>query len=158
MYALPLPARDHMADYANCVSHRRPQAIRDLLNAAAGQVEATYAVYLFAGGNAAVVEPAAAADDLRMAWRGNYRLLADGGPMATMRGELISATKHGLCPPCGRGSVATLDHHLPKTRFPEFSAFGPNLVPACDNCNRAKGTKWGATRPNASSCTLTITY
>jgi len=49
--------------------------------------------------------------------------------------------KNGLtaCPICGEpGRPRTLDHYLPKTIFPEFSANVLNLVPACDWCQGEK--------------------
>jgi len=39
-----------------------------------------------------------------------------------------------VCPMCGSLKSGTLDHIYSKTRFPEFSVFSRNLVPACD-CN-----------------------
>jgi hypothetical protein len=34
--------------------------------------------------------------------------------------------------------VSTLDHYLPKSRFPALSVAPINLVPACSDCNHAK--------------------
>ncbi|BDT68848.1 hypothetical protein os1_30350 [Comamonadaceae bacterium OS-1] len=45
----------------------------------------------------------------------------------------------GKCPFCGFGHVSTLDHHLPKARYPLFSILPANLVPACSDCNKGKG-------------------
>jgi len=42
------------------------------------------------------------------------------------------------CPLCGSLHSGTLDHLLPKERFPAFSIFSKNLVPAC-KCNGNKG-------------------
>jgi 5-methylcytosine-specific restriction endonuclease McrA len=44
----------------------------------------------------------------------------------------------GACPVCGRDSLGTLDHYLPKADYSEFSFFSLNLVPACDRCNNAR--------------------
>jgi hypothetical protein len=35
----------------------------------------------------------------------------------------------------------TLDHYLPKERYPEFSILPHNLLPMCDACQTCKGTK-----------------
>lgn len=43
------------------------------------------------------------------------------------------------CPACGVSEVSTLDHYLPKTKFPQFSVFPANLVPNCSYCNTIKG-------------------
>ncbi|MGB5919268.1 HNH endonuclease [Arcobacter sp.] len=49
-----------------------------------------------------------------------------------------------LCPFCGEaGRPTTLDHFLPKEKYPEYSVLSKNLVPACDYCQRKdlKGEK-----------------
>jgi hypothetical protein len=46
------------------------------------------------------------------------------------------------CPLCGITSVATHDHYLPATLFPEFSVHPLNLVPCCLKCNSTKGDDW----------------
>jgi len=45
----------------------------------------------------------------------------------------------GKCPLCGFGHASTLDHFLPKSRYPAFSVFNLNLIPACTDCNKQKG-------------------
>ena len=42
------------------------------------------------------------------------------------------------CPFCGIGTVTTLDHYLPKTKFPTFSVLPYNLVASCKDCNTGK--------------------
>jgi hypothetical protein len=49
----------------------------------------------------------------------------------------ISAPQ-GVCPFCGIGAVKTLDHYLPKSKFPLLSVLSLNLVPACRDCNTEK--------------------
>lgn len=51
---------------------------------------------------------------------------------------LMLVPTHGRCPLCGVGRVMTLDHHLPKTKFPLLCVTPLNLVPACRDCNSAK--------------------
>lgn len=43
------------------------------------------------------------------------------------------------CPYCAGLSVEvkTLDHYLPKSKYPRFSVLPKNLVPACSDCNQA---------------------
>jgi hypothetical protein len=43
------------------------------------------------------------------------------------------------CQYCGIGSPASIDHYLPKSKFPEFSVLPINLLPCCGECNRIKG-------------------
>jgi hypothetical protein len=42
------------------------------------------------------------------------------------------------CPLCGIGVVSTLDHHLPKSKYPDLAVSPLNLVPSCSDCNTAK--------------------
>jgi len=50
-----------------------------------------------------------------------------------------------VCPHCGQGVVKTLDHYLPKSRYPHFSVLPDNLVLCCRDCNTAKLEKWPST-------------
>jgi len=57
--------------------------------------------------------------------------------------DLIYRLRHEngllLCPFCGElGRPRTLDHYLPKNKFPEFSVNLANLVPMCDWCQGEK--------------------
>lgn len=46
------------------------------------------------------------------------------------------------CPYCRVDTAATMDHYLPKEKFPEFSFLPINLVPCCSRCNSIKGERW----------------
>ncbi|MCO7573062.1 HNH endonuclease [Pseudomonas chlororaphis] len=48
---------------------------------------------------------------------------------------LMVSAPNQKCPYCGFGHVYTLDHYLPKAKFPQFSTLIVNLVPACRDCN-----------------------
>lgn len=49
----------------------------------------------------------------------------------------------GKCPYCGGiGEAKTLDHYLPKARFPSYSVLPVNLVPACRDCNTGMGSSF----------------
>lgn len=52
--------------------------------------------------------------------------------------KLRNSAPNKRCPLCGVGTVATLDHHLPKSKYPDLSVVPLNLVPACHYCNDAK--------------------
>ncbi|RNT31211.1 hypothetical protein B9475_002515 [Proteus mirabilis] len=52
----------------------------------------------------------------------------------------LRACSNGLCPLCGIYGVSTLDHYLPKARYPLLSVNPKNLIPACIQCNGAKST------------------
>jgi 5-methylcytosine-specific restriction endonuclease McrA len=46
------------------------------------------------------------------------------------------------CPLCGVGTVTVLDHHLPKSKYPDLAICPFNLVPSCDFCNNAKRARF----------------
>ncbi|WP_439856712.1 hypothetical protein [Pseudomonas syringae] len=47
-----------------------------------------------------------------------------------------------ICPACGElGRPNTLDHYLPKGKFPHFSITPVNLTPMCDRCQKEKKEK-----------------
>ena len=69
------------------------------------------------------------------------RVLVKGKERPTYDRVRTSA-RLGICPMCGDRKVKTVDHLLPKSRFPELSAFEKNLVPCCSDCNMAKKAKY----------------
>lgn len=47
------------------------------------------------------------------------------------------------CPHCSFESAPnTIDHYMPKEKYPEFSILPINLIPMCFDCNNIKGTDW----------------
>ncbi len=46
------------------------------------------------------------------------------------------------CQYCNIGTPETLDHYLPKGKFPEFATFSKNLIPCCWRCNLDKKEKF----------------
>lgn len=58
--------------------------------------------------------------------------------------QLKQLAPYSRCPFCGLGQVATLDHFLPKSLYPQFSVTPINLVPSCRDCNSIKITNSAA--------------
>lgn len=56
--------------------------------------------------------------------------------------KIMSLAEDGICPICCVGAVKTLDHYLPKSKFPMFSITPNNLVPSCRDCNSKKNNKF----------------
>lgn len=52
--------------------------------------------------------------------------------------EIMLSAPYGRCPLCGQRQVKTLDHYLPKSKFPTYSITPFNLIPACSDCNKDK--------------------
>lgn len=47
----------------------------------------------------------------------------------------------GKCPLCAHRDPSSLDHYLPKTKFPGLAVCPKNLLPACSICNKGKLAK-----------------
>lgn len=43
-----------------------------------------------------------------------------------------------ICPYCAQRDVDTLDHYLPKAKYPTYAVTPYNLVPSCMGCNKVK--------------------
>lgn len=54
--------------------------------------------------------------------------------------KLIVAAPHNRCPYCGERRVKSIDHYLPKKPFSSLAVTPANMVPACSDCNHAKGS------------------
>lgn len=46
--------------------------------------------------------------------------------------------KKDSCPLCECDSVSTMDHYLPKKKYPLFVVHPRNLIPCCNSCNQSK--------------------
>lgn len=68
----------------------------------------------------------------------DWRFAREGSPGRAIYDAIRSAPMYARCPLCGNGTVWTLDHHLPKRRFPALAVAPLNLVPACMECNKFK--------------------
>ena len=54
--------------------------------------------------------------------------------------ELRDSTSYQLCSYCSINKVKTLDHYLPKSKYPMYAITPANLVPSCRDCNTEKDT------------------
>lgn len=75
-----------------------------------------------------------------------YDTRGHSGPIDRIRRPAVPFKS---CPMCGSLSGRSLDHALPRRRFPELSIIRENLVPACSSCNSGEkgGTYRGSRRP-----------
>jgi hypothetical protein len=72
-------------------------------------------------------------------------LSATRGAARPVYDAIKNAAPNKLCPLCSIGTVAHLDHHLPKLRYPDLSVLPSNLVPACHFCNETKRARFPKT-------------
>lgn len=66
------------------------------------------------------------------------RLAGINGPGRTIYNNIILSAILGRCPLCGHGDATTVDHYLPKTKYPRLSTAPLNLIPCCSRCNDIK--------------------
>ena len=66
------------------------------------------------------------------------RMVPEESPGRAIYDVLLMAASGDFCPLCGHGLVKTLDHVLPKTKYPALAVAPLNLVPCCSDCNKSK--------------------
>lgn len=65
-------------------------------------------------------------------------MVAQKGASRDIYDEILISSDE-ICPFCGGlGQVKTLDHFLPKARYPSYSVLPANLFPCCRDCNTDK--------------------
>lgn len=67
-----------------------------------------------------------------------YDEVQKGGRLQALRRDLQVRVYE--CPLCGYGEPITLDHYLPRSIYRALAIYPRNLIPACQACNRRKGT------------------
>jgi hypothetical protein len=69
------------------------------------------------------------------------RMAKDGSPGRYIYDKIKSIPAFSRCPFCNQRTVTTLDHHLPKKKYSEFTVTPINLVACCQDCNKIKSSK-----------------
>ena len=109
------------------------------------RISGRYRTYLEAQGNAwgiPSLRKSALPDVLKLALQNHYETPPQAiGFLSQMRSE----ASPDICSMCGAPKSGTLDHVFPKAKYPEFSFFSRNLVPACD-CNTKRGERFKGRR------------
>lgn len=72
---------------------------------------------------------------------GNH-LSSETGAARDVYDRIRNSSPNKRCPLCGVGTVAQVDHHLPKSRYPDLAVLLVNLVPICHFCNDTKKAKY----------------
>jgi hypothetical protein len=144
MLRLPRPNREARETFSTCISQVRNQALRNRLVAATDSVTAMSAAFDQAALQANLhnfpseltVGPDVTTDEMGRVY--TQRMAKAGTPGRAVYDELLLAPQFSRCPICMNRSATTLDHYLPKSRFPALAVTPLNLVPACSDCNKAK--------------------
>jgi 5-methylcytosine-specific restriction endonuclease McrA len=80
----------------------------------------------------------------------SLQMVGRAKPARAIYDSLLSQSPLGKCPFCGFGQASTLDHYLPKAKYPQFSVLPFNLVPSCKDCNTGKSTAIATTAEGQS--------
>jgi hypothetical protein len=105
------------------------------------RVISAYAQYNQQQGNSEHLAPVPGVSaELIKAINSCYKRLGNKGITPSyIRDLLLDAVP--VCPYCGVGETAELDHVLPRSIWPEFTIHISNLVPACGKCNGRKSDR-----------------
>lgn len=68
----------------------------------------------------------------------DYRMVGVNMPGRKFYNQIKISAPHGKCPLCSVREVDTLDHYLPKSKYPLYAVTPINLIPACTPCNKGK--------------------
>lgn len=151
MRALSVPNYDHQVVYQTCINSIADANLRNRLNLATNDIVVAARDY----------EQKARAKQLYTIPPNNCRnneialgvvtkkelkdvysshMVGRAKPARVIYDSLLSQAPLGRCPFCGFGHASTLDHYLPKTKYPQLSVLPLNLVPSCKDCNTGKST------------------
>ena len=161
MRALVPPSFDTKVVYQKCINSIRNEELRDRLNlvtshilvAAEDYEQKAKAKQLYC------IPPNNCKDD-EIALGGvakkeltdvySSHMVGRAKPARAIYDSLLSQAPFGRCPFCDLGQVSTLDHYLPKTKFPQLSVLPLNLVPSCMVCNKVKSAAIATTSEEQS--------
>lgn len=135
MRSIPLLAVNATEVFDQIATAKR-QPRRGQMLAARGAVLGAYVGYEDAAPNVGGLAAVPLSDQQRGAMQHAFNV--ETAPMTALRGELLSRVSVVRCPFCGISESSTLDHYLPKEKYPEFAVFPKNLVPSCAVCNTRK--------------------
>ncbi|WP_129586244.1 hypothetical protein [Sphingomonas montana] len=125
------------------VAERTREPNRTFFRSIAVEWKARIGVYIAQGGSPEHVPTWPAIMSSATSFKTLYSHPADGSAQGSML-SVLRAHELDVCPACGSPGVPdTLDHYLPKGRFPHFAVTPINLAPMCDPCQRKKGEKTG---------------
>jgi hypothetical protein len=117
----------------------RDDAARLRLTQLSSDVMATYSDYESASAKVTTLTPKFSSPDGDLL-RQNWPLLARVS-VSYVR-PAVFLTSNGRCCLCNNSKAGQIDHYLPQAKYPEFVVYTGNFVPACDRCNKKKGTRY----------------
>lgn len=144
MRKLPLPTVRVRSVFALCTSTVVDPIRKSRLEAIGPDLEVSETEYerLARLGELYRFLPSEAVGDVsraEMEWVYTNKLSRRADDARTIYDQLTASTLR--CPFCGQRDASTLDHYLAKTVHAHFTVTPMNLVPACKDCNKAKGNR-----------------
>jgi hypothetical protein len=127
------------------VSSKRDDLLRDRLLSLETYIEESYNAYneKFTNNQLVTLKPIALQPDEQEALKGLYKFKAKSFKDLFFYLTTTKSNKRDmLCPNCTLTDCSQLDHYIPKTEFPEFSANPRNLMQCCSICNQKKLDRW----------------
>lgn len=83
-----------------------------------------------------ILSGGATKDDMIMLYERKFVPKGEGGRKYYDAIKLLAPNDR--CPYCAQRDVDTLDHYLPKAKYPTYAITPYNLVPSCCSCNKVK--------------------
>lgn len=153
MRILPLPKVDAVEAFDACVASTGSVELQLRLIAAREELKSGYDYYAAQAEakNLYSFHPVEAGDEILTRLKVSIgelknlytqQLSAKGRAPRRYYDKILASTPLGKCPLCGFGHASTLDHYLPKSKFPWYSVLPINLIPACKDCNYGKSNKF----------------
>lgn len=149
MRLIPIPVDDAAEVFSLCISNIADQALKMRLEAITANITAAALGYLQQGQarqlysippinlpDHAIVAGNVTKGELKKTY--SDHMAAKKKPARAIYDKLILSAPLRRCPYCGIGQTTTLDHYLPKSKFPLLSVVTLNLVPSCKDCNTDK--------------------
>ncbi len=149
MRAIAKPTYDPLAVYQQCISSISDPSLRNRLSqvtnsistaardyAQKAEAQLLYTIASNACKNHEITLGNVTKEELKSVY--SSHMVVQTKPARMVYDSLLSLAPLGKCPFCGIGHATTLDHYLPKTKYPQFSVLPLNLVPACKDCNTGK--------------------
>lgn len=99
-------------------------------------------------GNDTVIVGAVKKEELKSIY--SNQMVPRSKPARRIYDAILNQAPLGRCPLCGLGHASTLDHYLPKSKYPQLSVLPINLVPSCKDCNTGKLSSIASTKQEQS--------
>lgn len=140
---LPVPAIDALQLVDDIVAERQNGVNAGFFSGIAADWRARVQAYIDASGSPAQVPTWVDIAHKRGSFLNLY-ISPKGGSSQGVVLETLRDHDLSICPACGEpGRPNTLDHYLPKGKYPQFCVTPHNLFPMCDACQAEKKEKTG---------------